>query len=296
MNSKFTIELKSVYHTNFENLWVQLNLAGSKSVLIGAYYKPHESDQASFEELIKSLTLVNQTNSTVWLLGDFNLPKIDWENLKPLPDCGHPTFYRECIEALNDCLLEQTVTSPTPGQNILDLFFTTNPTLVENVSIIPGLSDHDIVLAKVNAKPEISKQVPCTILLYKKADWDQLKQSMRDLHSELTQSDLATTSVQSMWDRFATKLEQGIDKFIPTRQSGTRDGFPWINQEICRLMRKRNKLYKRWSRSGRPYDQSKFLNYKQLVRRVSEKAYEKYLGDILGINNEIPDQDVVEPP
>ena len=119
---------------------------------------------------------------------------------------------------------------------------------------------------------------------------------MRDLLSELTQSDLATTSVQSMWDRFATKLEQCIDKFIPTRQSGTRDGFPWINQEIPRLMRKCDKLYKRWSRSGRPYDQSKFLNYKQLVRRVSEKAYEKYLGDILGINNEIPDQDVVEAP
>ena len=103
---------------------------------------------------------------------------------------------------------------------------------------------------------------------------------MRDLHSELTQSELATSSVQSMWDRFATKLEQGLDKCIPTRQSGTRDGFPWINQEIRRLMRKRDKLYKRWSRSGRPYDQSKFLNYKQLVRRVSEKAYEKYLGDI----------------
>ena len=157
-------------------------------------------------------------------------------------------------------MLKQTLTLPTWGQNILDLFFTTNPTLVDNVSIIPGLSDHDIVLAKVNAKPEISKQVPRTILLYKKADWEQLKQSMRDLHSELTQSDLATTSAQSMWDRFATKLEQGIDQFIPTRKSGSRDGFPWINQEIRRLMRKREKLYKRWSRSGRPYDQSKFLN------------------------------------
>ena len=61
-------------------------------------------------------------------------------------------------------------------------------------------------------------------------------------------------------------------------------------------MRKRDKLYKRWSRSGGPYDQSKFLNYKHLVRRVSEKAYEKYLGDILGINYEITDQDVGEPP
>ena len=34
-----------------------------------------------------------------------------------------------------------------------------NPTLVDNVSITPGLSDHDIVLAKVDAKPEITKQV-----------------------------------------------------------------------------------------------------------------------------------------
>ena len=119
----------------------------------------------------------------------------------------------------------------------------------------------------------ISKQVPHTILLCKKADWDQLKQFMRDLHSELTQSDLATTSVQSIWDRFASKLEQGIDKFIPTRKSGTRDGFPWINQETHRLKRKCDELYKRWSRSGRPYEQSNFINYKHLVRRVSEKAY-----------------------
>ena len=114
---------------------------------------------------------------------------------------------------------------------------------MDSVSITPGLFDHDIVLVKVNTKPEITKQVPCTILLYKKADWDQLKQYMRDLHSELTLSDLATTIVQSTWDKFATKLEQGVDKFIPTRKSGTRDGFPWINQEIRRLMRKRDTLY-----------------------------------------------------
>ena len=98
---------------------------------------------------------------------------------------------------------------------------------------------------------------------------------MRDLHSELTQSDLAITSVRSIWDRFATKLEQGIDKFIPTRQSGTRDGLPWIKSVKNRT---RDKLFQRWPRSDRPYDQVKFLDCKHLVRRVSDKAYEKYLG------------------
>ena len=70
------------------------------------------------------------------------------------------------------------MTLPTRGQNILDLFFTTYPTLVDNVSITPGLSDHDIVLTQVNVKHEVTKQVPRNIHLYKKADWDQLKQSM----------------------------------------------------------------------------------------------------------------------
>ena len=133
------------------------------------------------------------------------------------------------------------MTSPTRGQNTLDLFLTTNPTLVDNVSITPGFSDHDIVLTQVNVKPEVLKQVPRNIHLYMKAGWDQLKQSMRDVYFE---------------------LKQGINNFIPIRKAGTRDGFPRINQEIRRLMRKSDKLYKRWSRPGRPFDQSRLIEYK----------------------------------
>ena len=137
----------------------------------------------------------------------------------------------------------------------------------------------------VNTIPSQTKQVPRNISLYKKADWDQFKQTMRDFQSEL-HTDLATIDVQELWDKFASRLEQGIDKFSPTRKAGTRDGFPWINQEICRLpvMRKRDKLYKRMKRSGRPKDTKKFQEYKHLVRRVTDRAYERYLGDILGIN------------
>ena len=113
---------------------------------------------------------------------------------------------------------------------------------MDDISVIPGLSNHAIVLAQVNVKPEVTKQVPHTILLYKKAHCDQLKQSMRDFHLELKYSSLATTDVQSLWDKFVTRLQQGIGKFIPVRKACTRDGFPWINQEIRRLIRKRDKL------------------------------------------------------
>ena len=52
----------------------------------------------------------------------------------------------------------------------------------------------------------------------KKADWDQLKQSMRDFH-KVVLSDLATADTQVLWDEFITKLQQGIQIFIPTRKA-----------------------------------------------------------------------------
>ena len=54
-------------------------------------------------------------------------------------------------------MLEQMVASPIRGQNIIDLFFTPNPTFVGDISVCPGLSDQNIVMTKVNIKPEVIK-------------------------------------------------------------------------------------------------------------------------------------------
>ena len=43
-------------------------------------------------------------------------------------------------------------------------------------------------------------------------------------------------------------------------------------------MRKRDKLYKRMKWPGRPNDTKKFLEYKHLVHRVTDRAYGRYLG------------------
>ena len=80
VRSALSSKEKSEFNSDCENLWVQLNLTGSKSVLIGAYYKPHEFDQPSLHELSKSLDMVKQTSSTIWLMSDFNLPKVDWQS------------------------------------------------------------------------------------------------------------------------------------------------------------------------------------------------------------------------
>ena len=53
-------------------------------------------------------------------------------------------------KSLNDSNLTQTVSISTRDSNILYLFFTTNPTFVQQVSILQGISNHGIVQIQVN--------------------------------------------------------------------------------------------------------------------------------------------------
>ena len=48
--------------------------------------------------------------------------------------------------------------------------------------------------------------------------------------------------------------------------------------------------------SGRPNDTKKFQEYKHLVRRVTDSAYERYLGDILGMNTTTEQKENSPPP
>ena len=47
------------------------------------------------------------------------------------------------------------VSEPTRGENTLDLFLTSNPTLVNEFQIKPGLADHEVMVATVNLKPKV---------------------------------------------------------------------------------------------------------------------------------------------
>ena len=50
------------------------------------------------------------------------------------------------IDTIPEKSMEQTVDFPTRLDNILELVFTTHPSLVNECKPLPGIGDHDIVL------------------------------------------------------------------------------------------------------------------------------------------------------
>ena len=90
---------------------------------ISSFYRPHESDRNSLEELKKSLEQVcNHTGSHVWMGGDFNFPGYNWTQKIIKPSCSQPELTRSFIDIIADNGLTQVVQEPTFYENTLDLF------------------------------------------------------------------------------------------------------------------------------------------------------------------------------
>jgi hypothetical protein len=53
------------YETNCEIVWCKLEIRGNKSINIASYYRPHENDEASLEELDSSLSRLQEGSHTI---------------------------------------------------------------------------------------------------------------------------------------------------------------------------------------------------------------------------------------
>ena len=112
------------------------------------------------------------------------------------------------------------VTLPTRYDNILDLFLTDNPTLMKSVEVKPGIADHDAVLSEVFIIPQVNKQKPRLIYMYKKADWEGLENHLLSFQKSFLAS-CEGKSVNLLWEQFRAALQTGIGKYVPQRTVST---------------------------------------------------------------------------
>ena len=278
--------------TNCEIIWVKIEIATAKPIYIAAYYRRKEGDTESIVELRRSLDLAAQLKGTLWLLGDFNYPKFSWSH-DHVPSMkygsGFPAIYEDFISLLDDFSLVQVVSEPTRGENVLDFFLTSNHTLVNDIKISPGIADHDIVVATVNVKPKISKQVPRKVPLFRKANWTDFKIYMAKKKTEILDN-FQQESVEEIWNTFKIALQKGISQIVPIKKIGSKKSLPWITQEIKRLVRKRDSLFQK-QKKGRSKDRHHFKQVKHLVQSKIRQAYNNYLQNILGLSEEGNDTD-----
>ena len=185
---------------------------------------------------------------------------------------------------LYDFNLNQVVEVPTRLGNTLDLFLTSNPSLVNRVITLPGLSDHEAVLADVSITPKLGKCKKREVPMFQNANWDDFKVYMTKCKENLMANTQNKTS-NELWDNFKNDLQTGMSKFVPTKTLRSKQSLPWITQDVLRSIRKRDHLHKKQKKSGKPKDRKAFLDQKHLAQRKLRKAHSEYLENLLGLHN-----------
>ena len=232
--------------TDYEILWVKMNLVGVNSLLVRAFYRAHLQDDKAIEQLNLSLQGLNRCNATVWLAGDFNALHIDWSIPGIIQHSPQATIHKELLMVIQDHGLENVVLEPTRGKNILDLFLTNHPSKVNWVEIMLQISNHSTVFVEVNLKAKLNMQKPYKIHLYNKGDCLAIQNGLQQIIN--TPSHMQ--NVNDMWLLFKTRCLDLIDRHIPTKICKASNGLLWVNQNLKRAIRCQNQAWSKWKNLG----------------------------------------------
>ena len=85
---------------------------------------------------------------------------------------------KSLIDIANDYHLEQLVHENTRENNILDLLFCSHPTRISKVSVVPGISYHEVIYFHFNLKSLSYRDTSHNIYLYHKGDFDGIKRAL----------------------------------------------------------------------------------------------------------------------
>ena len=242
---------------NGEMICASVYIRSYPTLYHGAFYRPHHGisllDKQCLNELDLSISRL-PSNCHIILAGDFNFPDVDWSMKFVSAQCCYSTLCNQLINITQDYDLHQVVTSPTRENNIFDLVFTNVPFLVQNASILPGLSDHDIVSVEILISPVRIKQPHIKIFLYEKGKFDLINEDLAEYCSSILNDMLESLSVNDLWMNFKHVLSTTIKKHIPTNMISLNANIQWFRQAHKRAARHKHRANDKAKSTNAPGD------------------------------------------
>jgi hypothetical protein len=252
-------ELNPVYNCELsedsfsESLWCNI-ICENENTLLGVCYRAPDSSELNDEKLYGLINSISKYRVVV--MGDFNLPELDWGNLDNL-DLHDP--FVDCL--LNNFLL-QLVDEPTRGNNYLDLVLSSEENMVQNLSVGEQFetSDHqvirfDLVCRKNENKTTVKKYD------YFRADYDEVRKHMQALQQE-TSSNYFTNNISEVNDRWINIKNNCLrirNKYIgPKRKAKNKS--KWATNKVRKCRRQKKKAWMKFIKGNR--DEKLYTEYK----------------------------------
>ena len=186
------------------------------------------------------------------IVGDFNLPQINWNTLT-LNDCiQHENLEIRLIDFIRKYYLTQHVQEPTRwrGKNepgILDLVLS-DTDFIEHLNIDAPIakSDHGCITMDLHLSVCVKKIMKKPA--YNRGDYNSIRKCVHDyLVENNTGNDREGENVNMLWERMRNCIIAAIEKFIP--KTGMAKFKTFISPELKNLIRRKHLLWKMYIRT-----------------------------------------------
>ena len=246
---------------------------------------PHRS-MRDIQSLDHSLTKLSSGHfKHIILSGDFNCPDIDWHNSCVKANAQDREVQQALLNLACDHHLEQVHDLPTRGSSSwLDLIFTNVPSLIKSSTNVPGISDHDILVTDSTIRPTYLKQKRRKVFAYSKANWAKIKLDATSISANITRLYNENADVMLLWDTFKTAIWQSVNKHVPSKNSKPKYHLPWLDRNIKRLLRQKQRLYNKAKITN---DWSVYRSHQKYCKTTIKRAEQNHINNIIidGIKN-----------
>ena len=201
-----------------------------------------QSDQLPVDAGVPQGTVLGIILFLINIVGDFNCPNIDREANAIKSNSYEPKAHEELLNIMQTHPLVQMQKQPTRNENNLGLFLTNNESLVKSTSIIPGISDREIVVIDSIIRPKIAKAAKRKIYKWYSVDWIEINENLSQFKQTFLEL-AANRTVEENWCELKQHIIKLINDKVPHKWSSTRYNLSWFNRELTRMTKCKQRLY-----------------------------------------------------
>ena len=202
--------------------------------------------------------------SPFYILGDFNLPYIDWN----IPSTTYNDCHKCFIKFCSDNLFTQLIDSPThKNGNILDLLLC-NYMALDRVkfhlvdSPLTNINDHNVILFGISVHKSKKPSPKSLYPDFRRANFENINKFLSEINWKVLFNN--SKNLQMFYDKFIKTINFSIKQFVPLiKQNRKTKTYP---SDIKKLLREKLKLYKQCK-----LDKQMIQKYKNVSKKY-EKA------------------------
>ena len=253
-----------------ESLWLRFCDKSSNSFVLAVVYRSPDSTFENDEHIVNDIKKARNW-SKVCILGDFNLPNIDWINMAYQ---GRNSI----LEAFLDNYFLQLVDEPTRQNNILDLVCCNSLNFVNDIEILEplGESDHNSLNFKLSFNHVVNKS-RTKIPIFKFANFTQMKVDILEWFEANP-----LNNIEHYYKSFLNFITELQNTHIPHKSTANKKrDKPWINKQLKNAIGHKRALFKRLKSNQCLLDEFK-LTQRNIKRDIylAKCRYENRLADI----------------